>query len=122
MQRTLLILALLLPALPAAATVTAPTGSLTLAVAGVAQNFQNAGNSVFCVIKNPASATEQGITTAEAVWVNLTGTAVAAAGGASISLEPDEAQTVGWTGGAAISWVAATAGHKIEGYCEGINQ
>jgi hypothetical protein len=122
MKRILLTLGLVCAAWPAAATNTPATGSLTLASAGVAQNFQNAGVSVFCVIKNPATATEQGIGTAEAIWVNVTGTAVAGGGGASISLEPDESQTVGWTGGLAISWVAATAGHKIEGYCQAAYQ
>src|SRR5579859_7862147 len=64
-----------------------PTGNLTLAAGGTAQAFQVAGAIVGCVIVNPTTATEQGISAAETIWVNLTGTAAAAAGGASIPVE-----------------------------------
>lgn len=95
----------------------APTGNLTLSSGGTAQLFQAGGNYVACVIVNPATASEQGIATAEAIWVDVVTTAAASAGSTHISIEAGSSLSIGPTQ-RAISWVAATAGHLIEGYCQ----
>lgn len=70
-----------------------------------------------CFIVNPTTLTEQGIAGAEAIWVNVLGVAVGTAGGGtSFPLEPGQSVTIDPTTNA-ISWIAATTGHKIAGYC-----
>ena len=95
----------------------APTGNLTLVAGGTAQNFQNAGNYVACVVTNPTTAAEQGIGAAEAIWVNAVTAASASAGATSIPVEAGQSMTFGPTL-QAISWIAATTGHKVSGYCQ----
>jgi S-formylglutathione hydrolase FrmB len=95
----------------------APNGSLTLAAGGTAQLFQSAGSVVGCVVVNPTTATEQGIGAAEVIWVNVVGTAVQLAGGTSIPVEAGSSLSIGPTS-KAISWIAATTGHLIAGYCQ----
>lgn len=97
----------------------AVTGSLTLTTGGTAQNAEAAQSSndpISCLIKNPLSSTDQGIATAERVYVNAQGTAAAAAGGSSVSLEAGDWMITGPQTGA-VSWIAATTGHKIQGWC-----
>lgn len=100
------------------------TACCTLTTGGVAQNFQNATSNsgqalqspVQCVLVNPATATEQGIATAEEIWVSVFGAAVLSAGSTSIAIEAgDNIRFLPATN--AISWNAATTGHKVSGYC-----
>jgi len=95
----------------------APSGSLTLGAGGTAQLFQAAGSFLGCVVVNPTTATEQGISTAEVIWVNVVGTAVQSAGSTSIPVEAGSSLSIGPTS-KAISWIAATTGHLIAGYCQ----
>jgi len=91
----------------------------TLAVAGTAQNFQNAtpaSSPLMCFIKNPISAADQGIGAAENAYVNPAGTATTAGGGSTIPLEPGTWIVTGPQTGA-VSWNAATIGHTITGFC-----
>jgi hypothetical protein len=97
-------------------------GALTLAGAATPQALfvaGEAGNGG--VIENPLlnTATGQNITptTAESIWYDLTGAVpVMAAGGTSMELAPG--QTVALPGGLvnSVSWIAATAGHRIAAY------
>lgn len=88
--------------------------SLTLggtAQAAIASNTTRKG----CLVENPALAADQGISTAEFLYVNFGGTAAAAstsfalAPGQSISCSPLGIGTVT----SAVSVVAATTAHKI---------
>jgi hypothetical protein len=103
------------------------TACCTLTAGGTAQPFQNATNAsgsgyastqtpVACLIVNPTTANEQGIAAAEAIWYNVVGTAAVAAGGQSIPLEAG-ANVIVYPATNAVSWIAATTGHKIAGYC-----
>lgn len=99
---------------PGAGTVTP-----TLSSGGVAQALvaaQPNSSPLTCLFKNPLSAADQGIAAAEAAYINVVGTAVAAGGGNSIVLQPGETLTTGPQTGA-ISWIAATTSHKLMGVC-----
>lgn len=93
----------------------APSGSLTLATGGTSQLLATAGTATHGgMIYNPATAAEQGIATAESVFVSFTGTpAVASAGAQSFEILPggDLSLPAGLT--TAVNWIAATTGHKI---------
>lgn len=93
---------------------------LTLNLANTAQraftSLAPGSAPVDVVIINPFLASEQGLTIAETIWVDPTGaTAVESAGGTSIPLEPGQSITFPRTI-QAVSWIAATAGHKIVAY------
>lgn len=97
----------------------AATGTLTLATGGTAQDLstvRTAGDAISCLVKNPLTATDQGIASAERVWINFLTTATATSGAGSIPLEPGDWIIVGPQTGA-VSWIAATTGHKISGVC-----
>jgi hypothetical protein len=92
------------------------TGNLTLANANQPQSAQQAQASpVTIILYNPDNAVDQGIGAAEPIWINAVGPAAAASGGSSIKLNPGASIVIGPIVGA-VSWVAASAGHKIEGY------
>ena len=96
-----------------------PSGSRTLTLGGTAQNFMNAepaSSPLSCLIVNPLTATEQGIAGAESIYVNVIGSASATGGGASYVVAPGGSTITGPQTGA-VSWVAATTGHLITGYC-----
>lgn len=92
--------------------------SISLTLGGTAQNIM-ASNATRkgCTIQNPATATDQGIATAENIYVNFGGTAAAASTsfelvpGQSISCSPLGIGTVT----SAVSVVGATTNHKIIG-------
>lgn len=100
------------------------TACCTLTTGGTAQNFQNATSNsgtgaqspVSCLIVNPATATDQNIATAEEIWVNVLGAATQTAGATSIPVAAGQSITLA-PATSAISWNAATTGHKITGYC-----
>lgn len=88
--------------------------SLTLggtAQAAIATNATRKG----CTIQNPATAADQGLVTAESLYVNFGGTASAAA--TSFELTPGQAISCSPLGigtvTSAVSVVAATTAHKI---------
>lgn len=90
--------------------------SLSLTTGGTAQNaIASNATRKGCTIQNPATATDQGIATAENIYVNFGGTAAAASTsfeltpGQSISCSPLGIGTIT----SAVSVVAATTGHKI---------
>jgi hypothetical protein len=88
-------------------TPTAPSGALTLVTGGTAQNLFGAHEvSRGCTITNPSTATET-------AWVNFYTTAVGAEGNTSIPLPPGVSIGCGGPIATAVSWVAATTGHKI---------
>jgi hypothetical protein len=102
------------------------TACCTLTTGGTAQNFQNATNAggsgfastqtpVACLIVNPTTTAEQGVT-AEVIWYNVIGVAAASAGGQSVPVEAGQSVVI-YPSPNAISWIAATTGHKISGYC-----
>lgn len=97
---------------------TIPT--LTLTLGGTAQTLvaaQPASSPISCMFKNPGDATDQGIATAEKAYIRMDGTAATAAGGtASMTLDPGDVLTTG-PQVKVISWIAATTGHKLEGFC-----
>jgi hypothetical protein len=86
----------------------APSGALTLATGGTAQNLFAAGEVVHgCTIVNPSTATE-------AIWVDFTGAAaVAAAGHTSVQLAIGTPIPCGVGLSTSVSWIAATTGHAI---------
>ena len=99
-----------IPVVPQTYTPSAPSGALTLATGGTAQNLFSAAEVVHgCVITNPSTATET-------IWVNFYTTAVGAAGNTSTPLTAG--QSVGCPGGltTAVSWIGATTGHAINAY------
>jgi hypothetical protein len=88
-----------------------------IATGGTAQNLFTAAEVVHgCVITNPGNATDQGISTAEEIWVNFVTTATAAANSASIPVAIG--QSIPCPGGltTAVSWIAATSSHVISAY------
>lgn len=96
-----------MPANAQAITPTVPSQSLTLTTGGTAQNLFTAYEVARgCTITNPSTATET-------IWVNFFTTAVGAEGNTSIPLVPG--QSIGCAGPmtTAVSWIAATTGHKI---------
>ena len=91
----------------------APSGVTTLASGGAAITLCAAGEVTRGgLISNPSTAAAQNVATAESIFVNLIGTATTTPGGnvfevlpgASFPLPPLTT---------AVSWTAATAGHKI---------
>ncbi len=93
-------------------TPTAPTGALTLAVAGIGQTLVasvvNGG-----IIHNPKLAADQNVPLAESIWVNITSSMASPGGGStSIEIPPGESFSLfGLT--TPVSWAALTAGHNI---------
>lgn len=119
MRRILLVLAALAVSPLAAANPTSiATANLTLGSGGTAQALVTAGKCVGTLyISNGDTATNQGgIMTAEPIFFSLVDTA--AAGGGNGSLELVTGVLAVPTFGAAVSWVAATTGHKISAFCE----
>lgn len=100
---------------PVALTPVAPTGSLTLTTGATAQVLTAAGTATHGgMILNPASATQQNVGTAESVWVCYTGaTAVMQAGAQSFEIAPGGVLELPVGLATGISWIAATAGHRI---------
>jgi hypothetical protein len=104
---------------PGSLTPSAPNtgGAMTLSQAAIAQNLFTAAEVVHgCLITNPQSAADQGISAAEEIWVSVTGTAVPGAGTASIPIPPGSSFSCGAGLTTAVSWIAATQGHKISAY------
>lgn len=100
----------------AIAIVTPTNDSLSLTTGGTAQNAIAANATrKGCTIQNPATAADQGISTAENLYVRFGGTAAAASDswelvpGQSMSCAPVAGQIVT----TAVSVVAATTAHKI---------
>ncbi len=96
----------------------AGTLSLTLSAGGVAQTLmaaQPASSPIACMFRNPDTTADQGVT-AEIAYINTVGTAVASQAGASITLNPGDAIVTG-PQTRAISWIAATTGHKLQAWC-----
>jgi hypothetical protein len=94
------------------------SGATTLATGGTAQNVFGPGEVQFgCAIANPATATDEGgIAAAEEIWVSFVGTAVAASASASVAVAAGSAITCPSGLYTAVSWIAATTGHKISAY------
>ena len=97
-----------------------PSSNLTLVTGGASQTLAAANVCPNFIYINNATSTagEGGIAAAESIWVNITGdTSTSTGGGSSIEIapgvtQPFVAQTV------AITWIAATTGHKINAVCE----
>jgi hypothetical protein len=92
-----------------------------LAAGATAQNLFTAGEVAHgCVITNPASAVDEGIGTAEEIWVNFTGTATLSPNTApnTTSIPIAIGQSIPCPGGltTAVSWIATTIGHFIAAY------
>lgn len=98
-----------------AITPVAPSGSLTLATGGTSQALATAGSASHgCFVYNPATATQQGIATAESAFVNITGgAATTASAGQSIELLPGVPFSCPAGLTTAINWNAATTNHRI---------
>lgn len=92
-------------------TPSAPSGALTLATGGSAQQLFSAGEVVHnCVIQNPPNATE-------AISVNFYTTATAAASGGTTSVLVGVGSVVSCGGlTTAVSWTATTTGHAINAW------
>lgn len=102
---------------PPILTPSAPSGSMTLTTGGTAQNIFATNEIVHgCLISNPLSATDQGISVAENIYVSFITTAVSGGAVATTPLYPG--QSLPCPGGltTAISWIAATTGHKINAW------
>jgi hypothetical protein len=92
-------------------------GAMTLAQAATAQLLFNAGEVAHgCLITNPLNATDQGIGTAEQIWVSVAATASQSAASSSIPIPPGSSFSCGGGLTTAVSWIAATQGHKISAY------
>lgn len=87
---------------------TVPT--TTLATGGVAQSIAVTHGGWIC---NPLSAADQGLVTAEVIYVNIvtTATAVGNAGNSNITAGQCFNVPAGFSGN--VSWIAATTGHKL---------
>lgn len=87
-----------------------------LAAGGVSQQLMAAnGARLSFLIKNPGTATGQGIAAPEPVYINF-GSASTIGGTASIELLPGEtltAQNIGIVSPQQITWIAATQGHQL---------
>jgi len=103
---------------PGTVTPTVAGGTLTLTTGGVASTLSAAPTTArSCFIQNPSTNTGQGIATAESIWVNYVTTATAASGGSSFEIVPGGNITTPQTT-LAVSWIAATTGHKIGAVCQ----
>ena len=89
-----------------------------LGVNGTAQSLFARGEVTrSCAIINPTTAAEQNVAAAEAIWVDFTGAAaVAASGGTSIPIEAGSAIACPGPLTTSVSWIAATAPHRITAY------
>ncbi len=93
------------------------SGSYTIGSGGTAQTLAAAGEiTTGCLIKNPLTATQQNIMTAESVFINFNTTATAAAGGTSVELAAGDSIACPGKTLLAVSIIAATTGHRIEGF------
>jgi hypothetical protein len=104
---------------PGVLTPSAPNsgGALTLAQAATAQIVFTAGEVAHgCLITNPLIAADQGIATAEEIWVSVAATATQSAATPSIPIPPGSSFSCGGGLTTAVSWIAATQGHKISAY------
>lgn len=93
----------------------APSGGLTLGTGGTSQVLAAGGTVLHGGwIKNPLSATQQGIGGAESIFVNITGgSALLTAGAQSVEVEPGGLLPLPAGIATAVSWNAVTTGHKI---------
>ena len=90
----------------------------TLQAAGVSQTVYTvaAGGAVVhgCIIANPSSAATQGISSAESIFINLSGAAAAnSAASNSVEVVPGASLTCPFSVSSSVTWNAATVGHKI---------
>ena len=107
-----------IPTGPVTVTPTVAGGTLTLASGGAASTLSASTTTArSCLIQNPSTATGQGIATAETIWVNYVTTATAASGGSSFEVVSGGNITTPQTT-LAVSWIAATTGHKIGAVCQ----
>lgn len=119
MRRLLLILAALAVSPLALANPTSiPTANLTLTAGGAPQTLVAAGtcNGILWV-NNALEAANEGAVGPEPVFVTLLGSAASGGGGPSIQISPGVIQPL-LPQGNAVSWVAATTGHKINAFCQ----
>ncbi len=97
-----------------------PSSNLTLTAGGASQTLAAANACPNFIYINNATSTagEGGIAATESIWVNIQGgAATATGGGSSIEIAPGVIQPfVAQT--TAITWIAATTGHKINAVCE----
>lgn len=92
-------------------------GAMSLAQAATAQVLFTAGEVAHgCLITNPLSAADQGIATAEEIWVSVAATATQSAATSSIPIPPGSSFSCGGGLTSAVSWIAASQGHKISAY------
>ena len=119
MRRVLLLLAALAVSPLAAANPTSiASANLTLVAGGTAQALVAAGkcNGTLYVSNGDTATNQGGIMAAEPIFVNFVGTA--AAGGGDGTMEIVSGIQAIPAFGVAVSWVAATTGHKISAFCE----
>lgn len=93
----------------------APSGACMIETGGTAQVLATAGTATHGgLILNPSSAAQQGISTAESLFVNFTGgEAVASAGGQSFEILPGGTLTIPGGLSTSISVIASTTGHTF---------
>jgi hypothetical protein len=89
-----------------------------LGVNGTAQSLFARGEVTrSCAIINPSTAADQNIGASEEIWVDFTGVAaVAASGGTSIPIPAGQAIACPGPLTTSVSWIAATAPHRITAY------
>ena len=101
---------------PPASTPAAFSGAYTIAAGTTAQQLEAAsGITNSCSIVNPSTSTEQGIATAESLFVNFVTTATLLSGGTTIELLPGTGIGCPPRMTTAISVNATTTGHKFDG-------
>jgi len=94
------------------------SGTYAILIGGTAQILFSSGEvDNGAIIFNPQTAAQQNIATAESIWYDITGAiAVMHAGGTSVELFPGQTLPVPRGIVTALSWIAATTGHRISGY------
>ena len=92
-------------------------GAMMLSQAATAQVLFTAGEVAHgCLITNPLTAADQGVAGAEEIWVSVAATATQSAATPSIPIPPGASFSCGGGLTSAVSWIAATQGHKISAY------
>lgn len=92
-----------------------PGASLVLQNGNTSQGLWNATNVLHgAIIQNPLTASQQGIATAESVFVNFASTTAGTnAGAQNIELVPGAILTFPFGTSLGAAWIATTVGHKI---------
>lgn len=114
MMRRLAILLIFLPGIALAQPRVTPAAGLvsTITTGGTAVTALN-GPANGCYITNPLTATDQGIMTAEALYVNPTTTATTTGNGTTVSLVPGQTWFCPANSSLPVSVNAATSSHAF---------